>query len=112
VRVHRLEAIIDPKPIRPLADRARLVPVEDRLAFAGDRLEVAARLRVVGVLFEPVEGVAGDLQGRLVMGDLVDDARGIEDKSRTVDMLLGAECRADLAVGTEDPVEPARGTVS
>ena len=68
MRVHRLEAVVDAQPVGPPGDRGVLVPGEDRRAVAADRLEVAAVLGVVGVVFEPVEGVAGDLQGEVVAG--------------------------------------------
>ena len=60
--VHRLEAVVDADAVRPPRDRCAFVPADDRRPVPTQGLEVAAVLRVVGVLIQPVEGVAGDLR--------------------------------------------------
>ena len=80
-----------PSAVRPPRDRRAFVPGEDRRPVATHRLEVAAVLRVVRVLIEPVEGVAGDLERQLVAGHLADRAGGVDHERDAIGVLLVAE---------------------
>ena len=98
VDVHRLEAVIDADAIRPPRDRSALVPAGDRRPVPAHRLEVAAMLRVVRVLIQPVEGIAGDLECQLVAGDLADRAGGVDHERDAIGVLLVAEPGIEAAL--------------
>ena len=110
--VHRLEAVIGAEAVGPLRERGVLVPGQDRLPLAADRLEVAAVLPVVGVLFQPVEGIPRHLEGEVVVGDLVDLAGGVEDERRPVDVLLVAQLGIDLPIGSRIQWNPPNSPVA
>ena len=63
--------------------------------------------RVVGIPFEPVKCVAGDLECQLVAGHCTHDARGIDDERRAIDVFFVSKLLARPALRVDDPVEPA-----
>ncbi len=105
--IHRLEAVVDAEAVRPPRDRCAFVPRDDRRPVPAHRLEVAAVLRVVRVLIQPVEGVAGDLERPLVAGHVADRAGGVDHERDAIGVLLVAEPGGDPALRVEHPVEAA-----
>ena len=105
--VHRLEAVVDADAVRPARERCPFIPAEDRRSVSTKGLEVAAVLRVVRMVIEPVEGVAGHLERQVVAGHLADRAGGVDHEGKAIRVLLVAEPRVEPALRVEHPVEAA-----
>ena len=63
-------------------------------------------LRVMGMLFEPVERIAGDFECQLVARHRAHDAGGIDGERRAIDMFFVTELSDQPALRVDEPVEP------
>ena len=112
MRVHRLEAVINAKTIRPPADRSILLPRKDRRSIPSDRLEVAPLPRVVGVLLQPVECIPGDLEGKLVARHRTHLTGRVDRERGAINVLFVSELGVEPAFGVDNPVEPPKVLVA
>ncbi len=106
VRVHRLVADGEHRH-RHHVDLAGLGARRRRLPVAGQPFEVAAVLRVVPVLVDPVERALRERQHRRIAGRLVDRGQRVEAEAVAVEMLSVGVLGGDLALLVEAPEEAA-----
>ena len=112
VSIHRLEPVIRVHAIHPLSDRRILAPLQNRRPVPGQCLEIPPMLPVVRMLFQPVKGVPGHLQGRLIARHLRQITRRVNHKRKPIQVLLRPDLRVHPPVSPQHPVKPSPLLVS